>query len=113
MARSFTFSAASNDKLQEMWSELVDSSLEFDEVYRLKALNNLPALASFLEHCCRSHRYAFSIKKCGEPSCTLCLPVRLDADNFSQIHHLPDPVVGENGHYSPFKDVLGTDNRKL
>ncbi len=45
----------------------------------------------------------------AESSCTLCRLVRLDADTFSQIHHLPDPVVGENGHYSPFNDVLGTD----
>ena len=104
------FSAASDDKLKELWSELkaVDPSLEYDGVYRQAALKDLPALSCFLDHCCHSRRYAFSIKKCGETSCTLCRPVRLDKEIFSQIHHLPDPVVGADGHYSPFKEVLGT-----
>ena len=35
----------------------------------------------------------------------ICLPVRVDMDTFTQIHHLPDRPF-EDGHYS---DVLGTD----
>ena len=58
------FSAASEDQLRSVWAELeaVDPSLEFDKVYRQNALKDLPALSAFLEHCCRSRHYAFSIK---------------------------------------------------
>ena len=31
---------------------------------------------------------------------------------FKDIHHLPDPVVEEDGHYSPFKDVIGTETEE-
>ena len=107
------FSAASKEKLQELWSEFsdVDPSLEYDGVYRQSALKELPALTTFLDHCCHSRRYSFSSKKCGELSCTICRPVR-NMNVFKDIHHLPDPVVGEDGHYSPFKDVIGTETEE-
>ena len=28
--------------------------------------------------------------------------------DFSQIHHLPDPILASDGHYKPFSDVYGT-----
>ena len=61
------FSAASKEKLQELWYELsdVDPSLEYDVVYCQNALKELPALTTFLDHCCHSRRYSFSIKKFG------------------------------------------------
>ena len=47
------FSAASKEKLQELWYELsdVDLSLEYDVVYCQSALKELPALTTFLDHC--------------------------------------------------------------
>lgn len=47
----FMFPAASEENLQELWSELeaVDSSLEFGKVYRQSVLNDLPALSTFLD----------------------------------------------------------------
>ena len=104
-----TFSAASDEMMREMWSELshVDPLLEYGTVYRQAALKELPQLAAFLDHCCHSRHYSFCIKKCGEQSCTFCKPVRMPLD-FLQIHHLPDPVPGSDGHYSPFTDVYGT-----
>lgn len=34
-------------------------------------------------------------------------PPRLLPDVFSNLHHLPDPTLGEDGHYEPFKEVFG------
>jgi hypothetical protein len=62
----------------------------------------------FLEHCCKSRHYFFSIKKCGEPTCTICRPLRCSPEDFEQLHHLPDPVPGEDLHYKSFEELYGT-----
>ena len=31
----------------------------------------------------------------------------MDAAAFSSLRFLPDPVLGEDGHYLPFNDVFG------
>ena len=63
-----------------------------------------PDLTRFIEHCCVQRHYLFEVKKCGSTTCTTCNPPRLPQEVFS----LPDPVPGEDGHYKPFGDVVGT-----
>ncbi len=65
-------------------------------------------MQEFLEHCCKSRHYFFSIKKCGEPTCTICRPLRCSPEDFEQLHHLPDPVPGEDLHYKSFEELYGT-----
>lgn len=72
-------------------------------------LKKLPKLAAFISHCCQSRHYSFCIKKCGEPTCEICRPVRLPSEVFTSVHFLPDPVPGEDEHYKPFDEVYGTE----
>lgn len=65
-------------------------------------------MQEFLEHCCKSRHYFFSIKKCGESTCTICRPIRCPTEVFEQLHHLPDPVPGEDLHYISFEKLYGT-----
>src|SRR6266540_3540866 len=60
-----------------------------------------------MEHCCTSRHYFFSIKKCGESACTICRPPRCLPEDFEQLHHLPDPVPGEDLHYKSFEELYG------
>ncbi|EXX66121.1 hypothetical protein RirG_126910 [Rhizophagus irregularis DAOM 197198w] len=65
-------------------------------------------MQEFLEHCCKSRHYFFSIKKCGKSTCTICHPIRCSTEDFEQLHHLPDPVPGEDLHYISFEKLYGT-----
>src|SRR6266496_785755 len=65
-------------------------------------------MQEFLEHCCKSRHYFFSIKKCGEPTCTICRPLRCSPKDFEQLHHLLDPVPGEDLHYKSFEELYST-----
>src|SRR6266542_4315150 len=65
-------------------------------------------MQEFLEHCCKSRHYFFSIKKCGEPTCTICRPLRCSPEDFEQLHHLLDPVPGEDLHYKSFEELYST-----
>ena len=64
-------------------------------------------MQEFLEHCCKARHYSFSIKKCGEPTCTICRPPRCLLEDFEQLHHLPNPVPGEDLHYKSFEELYG------
>lgn len=94
----------------EMWSELqsIDPLLVYGNVYRQASLKSLTQLCKFLEHCCHSRHYSFSIKKCGETTCSVCKPVRMSMEVFHNIYHLPDPTPGEDSHCSSFSEVYGT-----
>ena len=48
------------------------------------------------------------MKKCGQDDCTICKPPRLPQEAFNDLHMLPDPVPGDDGHYQPFERVYGT-----
>lgn len=65
-------------------------------------------MQEFMEHCCKSKHYFFSIKKCGESTCTICRPLRCLPEDFEQLHHLPDPVPGDDLHYMSFEELYGT-----
>ncbi|GBC32615.2 hypothetical protein GLOIN_2v1880501 [Rhizophagus irregularis DAOM 181602=DAOM 197198] len=90
-----TFPAASETEIERFWKtiQIVDDSEYMQE---------------FLEHCCKSRHYFFSIKKCGESTCTICRPIRCSTEDFEQLHHLPDPVPGEDLHYISFEKLYGT-----
>ncbi|UZO22623.1 uncharacterized protein OCT59_014981 [Rhizophagus irregularis] len=65
-------------------------------------------MQEFLEHCYKSRHYFFSIKKCGESTCTICSPIRCSTEDFEQLHHFSDPVPGEDSHYISFEKLYGT-----
>ncbi len=104
------YSAASEDSMKELWSELeaVDPTLEYGGQFRKADLDKFQTLVTFMEHCCQTRHYSFTIKKCGEPSCTLCKPVRAPRESFDVLNFLPDPIPGKDGHYCPFTKVYGT-----
>lgn len=68
-----------------------------------------PLLQEFLDHCCTTRHYYFTIKKCGESDCTICRPPRCLAEDFEQLHRLPDPVPGDDLHYKSFEELYGTE----
>ena len=104
-----TYPAASDDSLETLWSELlaVDQSLEYGGCYQKTSLEKYPGVVEFLKHCCQSRHYSFTIKKCAQPTCTVCRPVRMPIDIFSSLHFLPDPIPGKDGHYYSFTDIYG------
>lgn len=104
------FPSATEQEMKDTWSVLmrdVDVTLKYGEQYRKSSLQNHPKLVEFMSHCCQSRHYAFCIKKCGQPSCELCRPVRMPRVLFDQLHFLPDPQPGQDGHYQSFSDVFG------
>lgn len=62
-----------------------------------------------MAHCCKSRHYYFGILKCGSLNCNICKVPRLPQEVFSTLHHLPDPILGEEAHFVPFESVYGTD----
>ena len=105
-----SFPSASEQDIDSMWEVIqeIDSTIEKDESLTKKNLSSKQDLSAFMKHCCVSQHYSFQIKKCGSESCSVCGPIRLPKPVFDQLHFLPDPVPGEDGHYKGFKDLLGT-----
>lgn len=99
--------SADNQEIEDFWEVLllVEDSLQQSDSAKA-ILSSRPKLKEFLEHCCQQRHYSFCIKKCGNNSCTICLPVRMDASKFSALRFLPDPLLGEDSHYLPFSDVF-------
>lgn len=104
------FSSASSGDIALFWDSIlaIDSTLE-DPLgkYTKATLTKTSNLRQFFDHCCHTRHYTFSVLKCGDSACSVCKPTRLPLDVFSTLKHLPDPTLQDNGHYKPFKDVLG------
>jgi len=103
------FSSASEEEIKQMFSNLldkVDTSLDYDAKFNKEYLQHHPAIVSFMQHCCQSRHYSFCIKKCGDPSCTMCKPVRLASNVFEMLRFIPDPVPGSDNHYLPFSEAF-------
>ena len=67
-------------------------------------------LLEFMEHCCQCRHYSFDILKCGSSGCTFCKPPCLPEEEFNKLHHLPDPVIGDDHHYLPtFRESIRYD----
>jgi len=96
-----TFTAASDTEMERLWEtiQLVDDSVTNEDRILFK-----PLLQKFFEHCCTARHYSFTIKKCGEPTCTICRPPRCLPEDFEQLHRLPDPQPGEDMHYKSFEE---------
>ena len=102
--------AATEEEMDEMWSTLesIDSTLERSDTKKSQ-LKDKAGLQSFLQHCCISRNYFFTISKCGDQTCTICGPSTLPPDLLKELHHFPDPVLAtDKEHYKPFADVWGT-----
>ena len=70
------------------------------------------SLWPFLHHCSHFRHYCFYVKKCGKDDCQICKPLRLPQEAFNDLHILPDPVPGDDGHYVPFESAYGTATSK-
>ena len=102
------YEAATMEEIEEFWSVLllIDTTLTMNDTTK-KLVSKKPALCAFLEHCCIARHYSFQVKKCGIPTCNICKPVRMNADIFSTLHYLPDPIPDSDEHYKCFSDVYG------
>ena len=85
MEKGFKFSL---QLVRMRWSSLesVDSSLEYGEKYRKVDLESHKPLLDFMSRCCQFQHYSFSIKKCGQSSCSVCKPVCMPIELFDQLH---------------------------
>ena len=107
------FESATDDEIYAFWEvlNLVDESLSMDDNNK-SILDKKEKLKAFFEHCCQIRRYSFCVKKCGAPDCNICKPVRIDTELFKDIHFLPDPKMGVDGHYIPIVDIYGTNTNE-
>ncbi|EXX63102.1 hypothetical protein RirG_155460 [Rhizophagus irregularis DAOM 197198w] len=103
-----TFTAASETEMERLWEtmQLVDDSVT-NEDRTAEHIRQRPLLQNFFEHCCTARHYSFTIKKCGEPACTICRPPCCLPEDFEQLHRLPDPQPGEDMHYKSFEELYG------
>ncbi len=102
------YNAATEDEITEFWSTLllIDKSLTMQDTTK-KHMKDRKDMCAFINYCCQSRHYSFQIKKCGQSSCKICKPVRMDDNIFGATHSLPDPVPNGDGHYKSFSDLYG------
>lgn len=104
-----TTTSATADEIQELFDVIhsVDSGVTRSDTAKA-VLNKRPGLKNFMEHCCQSHHYSFTIKKCGNSDCDICNPPRLSEEMFQTLNFFPGPVpLPQSDHYSDFVDVWG------
>ncbi|CAG8822195.1 23673_t:CDS:2, partial [Gigaspora margarita] len=87
----------------------IDSILKVEETTQAQICRH-PTLVKFLDTYCQMHTYSFQIKKCNNPSCLYCKPIRLPPHEFCNLSFLPDPIpLKDNAnHYATFQQVYGT-----
>ena len=102
------FHASSDLEIDDLWKEIhkVDETLGREDTTVKLLLPKKKLQAFFHTHCVR-RRYMFSVKKCGDLSCSVCQPPRLPFDVFQSLHHIPDPVPSGD-RYKPFDSLFGT-----
>ncbi|KAI8490498.1 hypothetical protein Bbelb_317660 [Branchiostoma belcheri] len=96
-----------NLEVDEMWNLilLIDKTVTQTDTTKVK-LQTKTDLLAFMEHCCVSRHYFFSIKKCGMDGCRHCKRPRLSTEVFNQIESFPDPMLYSTGeHYKPFTEA--------
>ncbi|CAB5350493.1 unnamed protein product [Rhizophagus irregularis] len=103
-----TFTAASEIEMEKFWEtiQLVDDSVTHED-RTAEHIKQRLFLQEFIEHCCTARHYSFTIKKCGESTCTICHLPRCLPEDFEQLHRLPDPVPGDDLHYKSFEELYG------
>ena len=104
------FPSASQDELETLWETVKVTEPNMQPTDRQRfVLKSRPSFERFLSHCCHIRHYTFSIKKCGDGSCTICRPPRLPAEVFRDVHFLPHPEPDTSKeHYKPFEQLYGT-----
>ncbi|KAI8484568.1 hypothetical protein Bbelb_376750 [Branchiostoma belcheri] len=106
-----TVDPATDDEVEEMWNLilLIDQTVTKEDTTKVK-MQAKKNLAGFMQHCCISRHYFFSIKKCGNSACKYCKKPRLPPEMFSRLKNFPDPVIDASGeHFKQFHEVYGTD----
>lgn len=106
-------SAAADDEIDKVVSILksnLDESITAED--KKAVLRHRPQMSSFLDSHVVQTKYFLSIKKCAGP-CEWCAERRLSEEVFSNLHHIPIPIIDVGGdHYKKF-EVSGVQNSNL
>ena len=103
------FTSATSNDLDTLGGFLRQIQPDIDPATISKtSLPKFSGLQNFLDHCCRSRHYSFSILKCGFSDCAICKPLRLPKEIFDTLHHIPDPIR-DGDVYKPFSELYGTE----
>ena len=97
--------ACSESDAEHFWEilQLVEPSLTSQDTSRGK-VKDMQDLQAFFKHCCQMRHNSFCIKKCGDNSCMICKPVKMDKEKFKKLCFFPDSLIQDNGHYVPFEN---------
>ena len=99
---------ATGEEMEELNEQLRNIDfVDLSNSVKKSMLKNMPKLKEFMDHCCQIRHYSFCIKKCGQSDCHICKEPRLPPEVFCDLHMLPDPTPGDEGHYRPFDSVYG------
>ncbi|GES78233.1 hypothetical protein GLOIN_2v1880501 [Rhizophagus clarus] len=101
-----TYTAASEMEIERFWEtiQFVNESVTHEDRIA-EQIKQRAHMQEFMEHCCKARHYFFSIKKCGEPTCTICHPLYCSPEDSEQLHFFPDPVPSEDLHYKSFEEL--------
>ena len=74
------FDSASDEEMEAFFEvlHLVDSSVDISDTSK-SALQRMPKMKAFFDHCCQLRHYSFCVKKCGSSDCNICKPLRMDS----------------------------------
>ena len=71
----------------------------------LGKVKDIQDLQAFFNHCCQMRHGTFCIKKCGNNSCIICKPVKMNKEKFKNLLLFPDHLIQDDGHYAPFEGI--------
>ena len=99
--------ACSKSDVEHFWEilHLVEPSLTSQDTSCDK-VKDMQDLQVFFNHFCQMRHYTFCIKKCGDISCIICKPVKMDKEKSKNLLFFPDPLIQDDGHYVPFEKVF-------
>ncbi|GBC13306.2 hypothetical protein GLOIN_2v1780244 [Rhizophagus irregularis DAOM 181602=DAOM 197198] len=81
-------------KLFEKSIFVIDPTLKIDETTQSQ-IRRHSALIEFMDTHCHARAYSFQIKKCNNPTCPYCKPIRLPSQEFHDLSFLPDPIPSQ------------------
>ncbi|PKK47239.1 hypothetical protein RhiirC2_833998 [Rhizophagus irregularis] len=79
----------------------IDSTLRIEETTQAQ-IRRHPTLVEFINTHCRARAYSFQIKKCNNPTCLYCKPIRLPLSEFNTLSFLPDPIPSQGNLFSSY-----------
>jgi hypothetical protein len=106
-------SQAEIDVLQEVLG-IFSEDQEANAENMKKKIKNFPKFLDFKDRHCRCRQYSFQIKKCTSDDCWYCFllhPGRMAPDQFAELYWLPDPQKDEDGNWTQFTNVYGTETK--